>query len=409
MTRQAGSAPHSEDEIEASQGWHGAPVTHVLIAVTVGIHLAGIANPTWQAEMFEHGARVPELVATGEWHRLITSAFLHLPDGQEVVLHILFNMLWLYVLGRALEPRVGSAPFAALYVSTAIAGSAVSYLVGRGGVGASGAIYGLLGALFVEAVRHRRSPGGKETLQGWLWLLAFGLTTPLWMERIGWVTHLGGLGAGMLIGAGWADFESSRSTGRLRTGLAGTVGVLSMALVMFSPISPTSAAPEPFQDENDTEDDRAAALREELGSVAIVSGQAPPDDDIFIDPQAFGVVGDDVFVPVDGVEVRTEQIDQARRGLTAAIERWYLVDTTGTEWASMEQLDAALMEPGPDMLRWTVPYISVIERTEHGLSVYADLEGDPLTPAAQVRYLTILSDELRRAGVTRAHVRPDFP
>jgi hypothetical protein len=75
----------------------------------------------------------------------------------------------------------------------------------------------------------------------------------------------------------------------------------------------------------------------------------------------------------------------------------------------MEQLDAALMEPGPDMLRWTVPYISVIERTEHGLSVYADLEGDPLTPAAQVRYLTILSDELQRAGVTRAHVRPDFP
>jgi hypothetical protein len=218
-------------------------------------------------------------------------------------------------------------------------------------------------------------------------------------------------------GWAWGGHAHRRRLGTLRVvsidrattdRVAGTVGMLSVAFVMFSPISPTSAAPEPFQDENDTEDDRAA-LREELGSVAIVSGQAPPDDGIFIDPQAFGVVGDDVFVPVDGVEVRTEQIDQARRGLAAAIERWYLVDTTGTEWASMEQLNAALMEPGPDMLLWTVPLISVIERTEHGLSVYADLEGDPLPPAAQVRYLTILSDELRRAGVTRAHVRPDFP
>lgn len=214
--------------------WRGAPVTVALIAVTVTVHLAGVASPDLQAVLFEHGARLPAAVAAGDWHRLVTSAFLHSHDGALVVFHVLFNMLWVYILGRELEPRVGSAPFAALYLTTAVGGSAAAHLAGRGGVGASGAVYGLLGALFVEAVRSRNGPGGRQNLRGWLWLLGFGLSMPLWAGsmwgRIGWEAHLGGLAAGMLVGFCWAAMSSR--TAEIRTGLAAGVGGLSFALVL---------------------------------------------------------------------------------------------------------------------------------------------------------------------------------
>jgi membrane associated rhomboid family serine protease len=82
----------------------------------------------------------------GQWYRLITSGFLHFG-----VIHLLFNMYLLYLLGQMLEPAVGRVRFALLYTAALVGGSAGALLLQPDGLhgGASGAVFGLMGAAFV--------------------------------------------------------------------------------------------------------------------------------------------------------------------------------------------------------------------------------------------------------------------
>ncbi len=127
-------------------GW----VAKGLVAVNVGIYLLQLAlgAPVSGAggEIFENGVLYGPLVAEGEWWRLFTAAFLHYG-----FIHLAMNMLVLWLFGPTLEAALGSARFLLLYVAAGLAGSAGALLLDPDAltVGASGAIYGLFGAILV--------------------------------------------------------------------------------------------------------------------------------------------------------------------------------------------------------------------------------------------------------------------
>jgi len=141
----------------AAFGRAGAiPVTYFLIAANVVVYLLEIGTGSGGLGgsgrmIFDYGLNA-QLVASGDWYRIVTSGFLHAN-----LVHILFNMYFLYILGQLLEPALGSVRFTALYFASLLAGSLGVIVLEPNtfAVGASGAIFGLLAAAFVVA-RGRR-------------------------------------------------------------------------------------------------------------------------------------------------------------------------------------------------------------------------------------------------------------
>jgi membrane associated rhomboid family serine protease len=130
-------------------------------------------------------------VADGAYWQLLTSAFTHVQ-----LLHIAFNMFALYVLGPQLEMVLGRARYLALYLLSALAGSTLVYLLGPEfvpTVGASGAVFGLMGGLLVVALKLR---GDVRTLLTWVGINAL-LT--LTVAGISWQAHVGGFVGGVLV------------------------------------------------------------------------------------------------------------------------------------------------------------------------------------------------------------------
>ena len=129
--------------------------------------------------------------------RMLTAAFLH---SQGFILHIALNMYTLWIFGQALEPLLGRIRFLAIYLLSAIGGS-VGYLLLTpvdppiAVVGASGAIFGMFGAMLVIQ-RHR----GGDTKQLWV-LIAINGAIGFMVSGIAWQAHLGGLIVGGLSAA----------------------------------------------------------------------------------------------------------------------------------------------------------------------------------------------------------------
>ncbi|MGV9274360.1 rhomboid family intramembrane serine protease [Streptomyces griseosporeus] len=133
-----------------------------------------------------------EGVAEGQWYRMLTSMFLH--GGY---IHLLFNMLSLWWLGGPLEAALGRARYLALYFTSGLAGSALTYLLAEpnsGTVGASGAIFGLFGA---TAVLMRRLNYDMRPI---IALLVINLIFTFGWSNIAWQAHIGGLVAGVVVG-----------------------------------------------------------------------------------------------------------------------------------------------------------------------------------------------------------------
>ena len=139
-------------------------------------------------------------VDAGEYYRLVTSAFLH--DG---ILHLAFNMYALWLLGQLLESSFGKARFLSLYVVSMLGGSFGVMLVSPDSptVGASGAVYGLMGAM----VLVQRAIGGNLWRSGLGTLLIINLGLTLLIPRVSIGGHFGGLAAGALMGAVMLAFE----------------------------------------------------------------------------------------------------------------------------------------------------------------------------------------------------------
>lgn len=180
--------------------------TYALIAINVivfalayqpgGVETAG--------RLRDFGALVPALVENGQWWRLFTSMFLHAS-----IPHILFNMTSLFVVGTLAERLYGTGRFIAIYLGGGLVGSLVSfgYAVATGqthevAVGASGAIFGVAGALIT--MRFQRSDvipqRLRDQISGFMVVLvllnlAIGAVTPFVANS----AHLGGLVGGMAL------------------------------------------------------------------------------------------------------------------------------------------------------------------------------------------------------------------
>jgi membrane associated rhomboid family serine protease len=174
-----------------------APATMILIALNVIVFLAEIVSGSGgfyeirgSSLVFDYGLFGP-LVSEGEWYRLVTSAFLH-----EGLWHIGGNMLLLFFLGRILEPGIGTPRFVALYAASLLAGSFGALLFSPEALsyGASGAVFGVLGATFVIA--RGRGVDALASSVGILILLNLAISFGVPGISIG--AHLGGLVAGVL-------------------------------------------------------------------------------------------------------------------------------------------------------------------------------------------------------------------
>jgi membrane associated rhomboid family serine protease len=158
----------------------------------------------------------PAIEANGEYWRLITGGFLHAG-----LLHILFNMYLLWVLGNMLEPTLGSGRFAGLYFTALLWGSFGALLLEPDArtVGASGAVFGLMGAAAVELRSRGINPF--QTDIGMLILFNLGLSFLVPNISIG--GHVGGLIGGALVAVAYdmADRRRARAMGyALCAGLA---------------------------------------------------------------------------------------------------------------------------------------------------------------------------------------------
>jgi membrane associated rhomboid family serine protease len=209
-----------------------APFSYAVLGVCVAVAVVGLLLPPLQLELFRFGAQINVAVAAGQWWRVFTSAFLHVD-----LMHLGFNMWALYLFGPPLEREAGSVPFAALYLSSALAGSAAFYLLVPDGqaVGASGAIFGLFGAWLAAAVRTRRTMAGRANLRSLLVLLAINAALPFFVPTIAWQAHLGGMVAGFTIAGTWLVMgRRGAGSAAARTVAAALVGLVALAAVLMS-------------------------------------------------------------------------------------------------------------------------------------------------------------------------------
>jgi membrane associated rhomboid family serine protease len=189
---------------------------------------------------FEQG-QAPTLVdgvAHGAWWQVMTSVFTHVQ-----ALHIGSNMLALYFVGPALEQVLGRVRFLALYLVSGLAGSAAVMLFANAyspTLGASGAIFGLLGAL---AVITFKVGGDWRNVLTWIGLnLIITFTVP----NISWEGHLGGLVAGSLIAAGIAYAPKDRRQLVQALVVVG-IALISIALIVVRAHDLAAQSPVGFQ------------------------------------------------------------------------------------------------------------------------------------------------------------------
>jgi membrane associated rhomboid family serine protease len=175
----------------------GSVVTKTIVALNVAVFLVqvaqspgGLSNPLG-GELVQDGVLFGPSVAAGDWWRLVSAAFLHAN-----VLHLGVNMLMLWWFGQALESTLGRARFLGIYLVAILAGSAGALLLSptEPTVGASGGVFGILGAGLVLERRNINVFGGAALLLV-LFNLGFTFIHPTSISVGG---HLGGLAGGAL-------------------------------------------------------------------------------------------------------------------------------------------------------------------------------------------------------------------
>ena len=171
-------------------------LTNQLLLVLVAIYLGLQIYPNLEEDLFLFNRAILSDgqihgVAEGEWWRLITAGFLHAG-----LMHLLFNCLALYTLGTPFEALYGRTRYAILLLISLVAGSYASITFNaenQVSVGASGAIFGLFGALLV--VGRRLGADTRPTLT----LLAINTAIAIAIPNIDWRAHLGGLAGGVVV------------------------------------------------------------------------------------------------------------------------------------------------------------------------------------------------------------------
>ncbi|GAA2823045.1 rhomboid family intramembrane serine protease [Kitasatospora paracochleata] len=209
----------------------GAVVTKVLIGLNVLVFLlTEYLDPAWKMRLglFSYvpvpGVRLGVAGGPEDWYRLLTAMFVHAS-----VVHIAMNMVSLWVLGPQLERVLGRVRFLALYLVSGLVGNGLAYLVSGSAlysVGASGAIFGLLGATVV-LFRLNRVPLGPVVA-----LLVFNLVITFSVSGIDWRAHIGGLVAGAVTAVGMMYAPRARRDVVQTLTVAGMLGVTVLLVLL---------------------------------------------------------------------------------------------------------------------------------------------------------------------------------
>lgn len=172
-------------------------VTTLIVAINFAVFFAVQVRPRLLPRLWLSAyATDGHGVAQGGWYRLFTGAFLH-----QQTWHIAMNMFVLWIFGRPLEAQLGRSRYVATYLICALGGSTASYLFNASyaaSLGASGAVFGLIGALLVVERRFGANTGGV------LIYLAILLVPGMLISDVDWHGHIGGLLTGFALGVLWA-------------------------------------------------------------------------------------------------------------------------------------------------------------------------------------------------------------
>jgi membrane associated rhomboid family serine protease len=226
--RGAGVASKQRAKITARKiGTPAGVVTRALIGLNVLVYLfelalGGTINGT-NNTIYEHGVLFGPVVADGDWWRLITAPFLHYGP-----VHLGLNMLVLWFIGPALEDYFGPLRYLLLYLVSGLAGSAGALIVTPNAltVGASGAIWGLMGAAVYLEARRIYVFGGQA-----MGLVVFNLIFTLLIPGVSIGGHIGG-GIGGALAA--LAFTSLRRTPGLATLTVAAIGAVSVAVALYT-------------------------------------------------------------------------------------------------------------------------------------------------------------------------------
>jgi membrane associated rhomboid family serine protease len=209
----------------------GAKVTKALVGINVAVYVAELAtgggvNGTGST-IYLNGVLFGPLLEQGEWWRLVTAAFLHYGP-----IHLLLNMVALYWFGSLLEERIGSGRYLLLYLVSGIAGSAGALLWSGGfltpTVGASGAIFGILGAGLVLERQRDYVFGGSA-----LGVIVINFVFTFSISGISKGGHIGGLVGGIICALGLTRF----GRGHAAYGRPGLLGAATILLVGVASIA----------------------------------------------------------------------------------------------------------------------------------------------------------------------------
>ena len=189
--------------VDFEQGMTYAPPATLLLIVALGAIFAwqlSVGALESEQSVIAAGALVRDRVLQGEWWRALSATVLH---GN--VEHLIGNVMSLYILGMASEHAYGTRSMLLIYLASGVAGSLLSVAMSPGpSVGASGAIFGLMGAVMVLFWKHHRELLVRDKRIGVVvaaWAL-FTVATGLMMPMIDNAAHMGGLLGGMTMAWG---------------------------------------------------------------------------------------------------------------------------------------------------------------------------------------------------------------
>ncbi len=212
-----------------------SPGVLAIIAICVAVYLL---ESFWGDDFIVRFAASPANIAfENEYYRLITPMFLHAPLGARLgILHILFNMYILRIYGPQVETTFGTPRFIAMYLVAGFLGGAVSFAFGNCaelGLGASGAVFGVIGILLVVLYNRRDSTAVADHMRTLLTFVGLNLVIGFVMPGIDYLAHLGGLGSGMLLGLGMDGGRAAKVSSARQIATIAAVAALGIALVVW--------------------------------------------------------------------------------------------------------------------------------------------------------------------------------
>jgi rhomboid protease GluP len=218
------SAPKVRTALEAT-----APAVRTIMAIVIGVFVLQMVTGMGGGRVTEMLLMDPFAIAAGEWWRLLTPVLVH---GS--LLHVGLNMYIFYIYGPNVEQAFGTLRFVAIFLITGFLASAFSYALPplNRSVGASGAVFGVVGVLIVYLYKRRRSTFMAQYLRGMGLFIGINILFGFIVPGIDNMAHLGGLIGGALLGLGFDRGEGAEARSPVGLQVLTAAAVVALGLVL---------------------------------------------------------------------------------------------------------------------------------------------------------------------------------